>query len=157
MLKGCTQILYISINSDKTILIRDVRCTSEYTSKFVGHKQEICGLKWSFDDRQLASGGNDNTVRLTWDLSLYIYINHIYLYVVTSLEQPCIAADSKVPWSHSSCESHCVVPTSIGYDTTTTTIEYAHHIYEKSRYQMLCLHMQLISLLDDLILVQDYS
>ena len=24
------------------------------------HKQEVCGLKWSFDDRMLASGGNDN-------------------------------------------------------------------------------------------------
>ena len=24
------------------------------------HKQEVCGLKWSYDDRMLASGGNDN-------------------------------------------------------------------------------------------------
>lgn len=24
------------------------------------HKQEVCGLKWSFDERLLASGGNDN-------------------------------------------------------------------------------------------------
>lgn len=24
------------------------------------HKQEICGLKWSYDKQQLASGGNDN-------------------------------------------------------------------------------------------------
>lgn len=24
------------------------------------HKQEVCGLKWSFDERMLASGGNDN-------------------------------------------------------------------------------------------------
>lgn len=28
--------------------------------QLVNHKQEICGLKWSFDDMQLASGGNDN-------------------------------------------------------------------------------------------------
>jgi len=30
--------------------------------KFVGHKQEICGLKWSFDGNYLASGGNDNRI-----------------------------------------------------------------------------------------------
>ena len=29
-------------------------------SRLSGHKQEVCGLKWSFDDGQLASGGNDN-------------------------------------------------------------------------------------------------
>jgi len=27
---------------------------------FNHHKQEVCGLKWSFDDKYLASGGNDN-------------------------------------------------------------------------------------------------
>ena len=31
-----------------------------YTSKLSGHKSEVCGLKWSYDDRELASGGNDN-------------------------------------------------------------------------------------------------
>ena len=30
------------------------------------HKQEVCGLKWSFDGRHLASGGNDNKL-LVWD------------------------------------------------------------------------------------------
>jgi cell division cycle 20-like protein 1 (cofactor of APC complex) len=29
-----------------------------------GHKQEVCGLKWSPDDSQLASGGNDNKLLL---------------------------------------------------------------------------------------------
>jgi cell division cycle 20-like protein 1, cofactor of APC complex len=38
---------------------------SDYFAKLVGHKQEICGLKWSFDDQQLASGGNDNKL-LVW-------------------------------------------------------------------------------------------
>jgi cell division cycle 20-like protein 1 (cofactor of APC complex) len=33
-----------------------------------GHKQEVCGLKWSFDDQQLASGGNDNKL-LLWNVS----------------------------------------------------------------------------------------
>lgn len=32
------------------------------------HKQEVCGLKWSFDEKQLASGGNDNKL-LVWNLS----------------------------------------------------------------------------------------
>ena len=26
----------------------------------VGHRQEVCGLKWSPDNQYLASGGNDN-------------------------------------------------------------------------------------------------
>lgn len=31
-----------------------------------GHKQEVCGLKWSFDEKMLASGGNDNKL-FVWD------------------------------------------------------------------------------------------
>jgi cell division cycle 20-like protein 1 (cofactor of APC complex) len=34
---------------DKTILHRDIRCSSPFISKLTGHKQEICGLKWSPD------------------------------------------------------------------------------------------------------------
>ena len=45
---------------DRLILQRDVRVAEHYTSKLSGHKQEVCGLKWSFDGQQLASGGNDN-------------------------------------------------------------------------------------------------
>lgn len=33
--------------------------------KFTGHSQEVCGLKWSFDKQQLASGGNDNKLFIT--------------------------------------------------------------------------------------------
>ena len=33
-----------------------------------GHTQEVCGLKWSFDGSQLASGGNDNKLMI-WNLS----------------------------------------------------------------------------------------
>ncbi|ETV83057.1 hypothetical protein, variant [Aphanomyces astaci] len=47
---------------DKTICLRDPRCPLDVTSTLQGHKQEICGLKWSFDNTQLASGGNDNKV-----------------------------------------------------------------------------------------------
>ena len=35
---------------------RDVRAPDHYVSKLVGHKSEVCGLKWSYDDRELASG-----------------------------------------------------------------------------------------------------
>jgi len=30
----------------------------------LGHKQEVCGLKWSFDGTHLASGGNDNKLMI---------------------------------------------------------------------------------------------
>ncbi|XWS74954.1 hypothetical protein CRYUN_Cryun01aG0043100 [Craigia yunnanensis] len=45
---------------DRNILQHDLRVSSDYVSKLVGHKSEVCGLKWSHDDRELASGGNDN-------------------------------------------------------------------------------------------------
>lgn len=35
---------------DHSILNRDLRCPQDYTAKLVGHRQEVCGLKWSFDD-----------------------------------------------------------------------------------------------------------
>ncbi|KAF8086803.1 hypothetical protein N665_0612s0023 [Sinapis alba] len=45
---------------DKSILQRDIRCQEDHVSKLSGHKSEVCGLKWSYDNRELASGGNDN-------------------------------------------------------------------------------------------------
>jgi cell division cycle 20-like protein 1 (cofactor of APC complex) len=50
---------------DKTILNRDIRASSQFISKFEGHRQEVCGLKWSPDEQQLCSGGNDNRL-LVW-------------------------------------------------------------------------------------------
>lgn len=48
-------------SKDKTILVRDIRAHNDYYQKLEGHKQEVCGLKWSMhDENQLASGGNDN-------------------------------------------------------------------------------------------------
>ena len=49
---------------DHTILHRDLRCREDKTATLQGHRQEVCGLKWSFDDQQLASGGNDNKLLL---------------------------------------------------------------------------------------------
>jgi cell division cycle 20-like protein 1 (cofactor of APC complex) len=54
-------------SKDKTVLTRDIRSPINYIWKLNGHKQEICGLKWSFDEQQLASGGNDNKLFL-WSL-----------------------------------------------------------------------------------------
>jgi cell division cycle 20-like protein 1 (cofactor of APC complex) len=46
---------------DRLIYLRDVRVQAAYTDCLSNHKQEVCGLKWSFDEPAfLASGGNDN-------------------------------------------------------------------------------------------------
>jgi len=42
----------------------DVRVASHLVGSFQGHTQEVCGLKWSLDGTQLASGGNDNVVNV---------------------------------------------------------------------------------------------
>lgn len=55
---------------DRNILQHDIRVQSDYVSKLVGHKSEVCGLKWSHDDRELASGGNDNQVNLNISYSV---------------------------------------------------------------------------------------
>ncbi|KAL2136773.1 hypothetical protein VTI74DRAFT_1425 [Chaetomium olivicolor] len=54
---------------DRSILHRDVRAPDQWIRQLVGHKQEVCGLKWNCRDGQLASGSNDNTV-LVWDQAL---------------------------------------------------------------------------------------
>ena len=51
---------------DRKIFHRDVREASEYTTKLLGHKQEVCGLKWNPEGMQMASGGNDNRLMI-WD------------------------------------------------------------------------------------------
>merc|ERR1712223_300413 len=46
---------------DRLILQRDIRTPAiQPERKLVGHRQEVCGLKWSPDNQWLASGGNDN-------------------------------------------------------------------------------------------------
>lgn len=51
-------------SKDRTILNRDHRMKEDYVNRIEAHKQEVCGLKWSFDDRFLASGGNDNKLKI---------------------------------------------------------------------------------------------
>ncbi|XP_076462564.1 fizzy-related protein homolog [Babylonia areolata] len=54
---------------DRLILQRDVRTPSLTPErKLTGHKQEVCGLKWSPDHQHLASGGNDNKL-FVWNLT----------------------------------------------------------------------------------------
>ncbi|GMI10814.1 hypothetical protein TrLO_g15776 [Triparma laevis f. longispina] len=52
---------------DRLIYLRDVRSKEPFVTKLAGHKQEVCGLKWSADESQLASGGNDNKLFI-WNL-----------------------------------------------------------------------------------------
>lgn len=59
--------LIASGSRDRNILVRDVRTPDQPIMKLSGHKQEICGLRWSFDEQLLASGGNDNKLFL-WSL-----------------------------------------------------------------------------------------
>ena len=50
---------------DRFIYLRDVRTQGDFTDKLTNHKQEVCGLKWSFDEPAfLASGGNDNNLHV---------------------------------------------------------------------------------------------
>jgi cell division cycle 20-like protein 1, cofactor of APC complex len=57
--------LLSSGSRDKNIFNRDMRAPESYIARLSGHDHEICGLKWSPDDMQLASGGNDNQL-LIW-------------------------------------------------------------------------------------------
>ncbi|KAL6715689.1 substrate-specific activator of APC-dependent proteolysis [Lecanora helva] len=64
---------------DRLIYHRDVRQPAQYLRKLVGHKQEVCGLRWNTEDGQLASGGNDNKL-MVWDklseTPLYKFTEH---------------------------------------------------------------------------------
>jgi cell division cycle protein 20 (cofactor of APC complex) len=51
---------------DGAIRTHDVRVAKHLISSQLEHKGQICGLQWSHDGRQLASGSNDNCVRI-WD------------------------------------------------------------------------------------------
>lgn len=53
---------------DSSILNHDIRQRNNIVSRFDDHTKEVCGLKWSFDGQQLASGSNDNTLCI-WDIN----------------------------------------------------------------------------------------
>jgi len=54
---------------DATIINHDVRADQNIVSKYMGHTQEVCGLKWNDDGTTLASGGNENFLCL-WDAAM---------------------------------------------------------------------------------------
>ncbi|KAK8939665.1 Protein FIZZY-RELATED 2 [Platanthera guangdongensis] len=54
---------------DGQIVNSDVRIRNHLVNSYQGHRQEVCGLKWSASGKQLASGGNDNLL-LIWELSM---------------------------------------------------------------------------------------
>ena len=62
---GC---LLSSGSRDSTILNHDLRMSNHVINRYIHHSSEVCGLKWSHDGSQLASGANDNTLMI-WDLS----------------------------------------------------------------------------------------
>ncbi|KAL1212031.1 Protein FIZZY-RELATED 1 [Cardamine amara subsp. amara] len=74
---------------DKNILQRDIRSKEDHVSKLTGHKSEICGLKWSHDNRELASGGNDN--------KLFVWNQHSTQPVLRYCEHT--AAVKAIAWS----------------------------------------------------------
>jgi cell division cycle 20-like protein 1, cofactor of APC complex len=63
---------------DRAILHRDIRSSEQFVKRLLGHRQEVCGLKWGIDG-QLASGGNDNRL-IVWDKTetspLYKFSEH---------------------------------------------------------------------------------
>ncbi|KAI2668050.1 hypothetical protein H4Q32_004687 [Labeo rohita] len=66
---------------DRLILQRDIRAPPlQSERRLQGHRQEVCGLKWSTDHQLLASGGNDNKL-LVWNhssvLPMQQYTEHL--------------------------------------------------------------------------------
>jgi len=61
---GC---LLSSGSRDTNIINHDVRMPFHVINKYSNHDGEVCGLKWSKDGSQLASGANDNALMI-WDL-----------------------------------------------------------------------------------------
>ena len=55
---GCKDLMI------KTI---DLRAKINPILKYIGHNKEVCGMKWSLDDKRLASGGDDNKLFI-WDV-----------------------------------------------------------------------------------------
>jgi len=54
---------------DNSILLRDMRIRGPQSTviRLKGHKYEVCGLKWSPNNFQLATGGNDNKLFI-WNI-----------------------------------------------------------------------------------------
>jgi cell division cycle protein 20 (cofactor of APC complex) len=62
---GSTSLLS-SGSRDSMIINHDTRAENHRVATLEGHQQEVCGLQWSPQGGQLASGGNDNLLNL-WE------------------------------------------------------------------------------------------
>jgi len=80
---------------DTNILMHDVRIRDHMTARLEAHEQEVCGLKWSPNGQQLASGGNDNMLHI-WDMNSII--NGTYLHRLDQ-HQAAVKALAWCPWS----------------------------------------------------------
>ena len=60
--------LLSSGGGDGRILHRDPRAPEDFVSSLRGHMGDVCGLKWSPNERDLASGGSDGKL-LVWNVS----------------------------------------------------------------------------------------
>ncbi|KAL9190549.1 hypothetical protein ACHAXT_000255 [Thalassiosira profunda] len=75
---GSNASLLASGSRDRLIHLRDPRSDRPYDLRLTAHKQEVCGLRWSFDERSmLASGGNDNKL-LVWDIKKHTQPYHTF-------------------------------------------------------------------------------
>lgn len=60
--------IILSGSRDRSIMQRDIRSPCIVPDRRLdSHKQEVCGLKWSPDNQNLASGGNDNKLYV-WNM-----------------------------------------------------------------------------------------
>eukprot|EP00005_Dracoamoeba_jomungandri_P001613 CAMPEP_0174251602 /NCGR_PEP_ID=MMETSP0439-20130205/1367_1 /TAXON_ID=0 /ORGANISM="Stereomyxa ramosa, Strain Chinc5" /LENGTH=317 /DNA_ID=CAMNT_0015331949 /DNA_START=297 /DNA_END=1247 /DNA_ORIENTATION=+ len=56
-----SESLLASGSRDRMIYLQDLSCSNPVAHRLSGHRQEVCGLKWSYESTPiLASGGNDN-------------------------------------------------------------------------------------------------
>lgn len=71
--------LLSSGSRDSHIFNHDVRLLRHHISTFSSHLNEVCGLRWSPDGAQLASGGNDNVLCI-WSLHdikpIHTFVQH---------------------------------------------------------------------------------
>eukprot|EP00963_Diacronema_lutheri_P003842 scaffold287_cov337-Pavlova_lutheri.AAC.205 len=69
--------LLCSGGRDSVIMQHDVRIREHVTATLRSHEQEVCGLKWSPNGQQLASGGNDNLLHI-WDANSMSSGTHVH-------------------------------------------------------------------------------
>ena len=79
---------------DNQIINHDVRVQNHIVGTMTEHTQEVCGLAWSPDGQYLASGANDNTLKI-YDVSTSMNMNARSLHTLTEHQ----AAVKALAWS----------------------------------------------------------